>query len=320
MDLGLVPIPIQEEWSDMSKIRRLGGFPASAICGLALLLMLARADSNRPNYGFWTAAQLAAVDQKMYANMDATKGAHIDLMATRNSYFMVSHREATAPKAEVHEKHGDFGYIRGGEGIILTGGKFVDVTKTGLEERGTIQGGVEHHLVAGDAFYVPAGMPHRMVVQPGKKFTFEILKVEQKDGSSDIKEFRSWDKSKLASMEKALHGKMDQMFNGVENIVETDYSTAMMNHKEGSAESEIHEHLAEFQIILTGQGAMMLGGKVVNQRSIGPGEIRGTALDGATRQPLMPGDMLYIPENTPHHTIVDRDKFQDKLIVKVWVR
>ena len=35
--------------------------------------------------------------------MDATKGAHINLMPAVHSYFILSHGEATNPKAEVHE-------------------------------------------------------------------------------------------------------------------------------------------------------------------------------------------------------------------------
>ena len=92
-----------------------------------------------------------------------------------------------------------------------------------------------------------------------------------------------------------------------------------MNHKEGTAESEIHDHWAEFQIIRNGEGTMRLGGTVVNAKITEPGETRGTALEGAVGQPLRAGDLLYIPAGTPHHTVVDRTKSQDKLIVKVWV-
>jgi len=42
-------------------------------------------------------------------------------------------------------------------------------------------------------------------------------------------------------------------------------------------------------------------------------------LEGAIGQQLRAGDLLYIPAGMPHHTIVERTKSQDKLIVKVWV-
>jgi mannose-6-phosphate isomerase-like protein (cupin superfamily) len=252
--------------------------------------------------------------------MDANKGSHEELMPSTNSYFMLFHREATAPTAEIHLKHGDFGVVRTGQGAVLTAAKLLDGHLTAPNEmRGRIEGGTKHLLVAGDAFYIPANMPHQMVVEPGKRFNVEMLKVEQKDGARDLTEFNFWSAADLVASQTKLKSKMDQYKNAVDVLARTDSYEIMMNHKEGTALSEIHMHLAEFQIIRNGEGAMMLGGNVVNATTTGPNEVRGTALDGAIRQPLAAGDLLYIPPKTPHHTIVDTGKSQDKLIVKVWV-
>jgi hypothetical protein len=159
-------------------------FTAALLIAVCLTRAIA---GDRPNYGFWTAAQLSALEKKMYTTMDATKGSHEDLMPTTHSYFMMFYREGTAPKAEIHQKHGDFGYVRTGEGVIVTGGKFVDGTRSGPNEmRGTLEGGTRHPLTAGDAFYIPANMPHQIVVEPGKRFNVEMLKVERKDGFKDV--------------------------------------------------------------------------------------------------------------------------------------
>ena len=64
----------------------------------------------------------------------------------------------------------------------------------------------------------------------------------------------------------------------------------------------------------------MLGGKGIGAKTTGPGEIRGSALGGAISQPRMPGDMPYIPPNTPHHTTIQTGKSRDKLILQVWMR
>jgi mannose-6-phosphate isomerase-like protein (cupin superfamily) len=298
---------------------RTAGFAAVSIASSMVFMDLLPA-GNSPQYGFWTAAQMGTLEKKMYTEMDATKGSHENLMSTSNSYFMVFHREATAPKAEVHMKHGDFGVVRTGQGAILIGGKFMDGQPAGPNEiRGRIEGGTLHQFVAGDAFYIPASMPHQIVVEPGKRFNVEMLKVEQKDGVKDPTGFLSWNVAELEASQVRAKSKMSKDWNGVEMFAHTDSYDMMMNHKEGTAQSEIHVQLAEFQIIRTGEGAMMLGGKVVNAKNTGPNEVRGTSLEGATRQPLAPGDLLYIPANMPHHTIVDTGKIQDKLIVKVWV-
>jgi len=286
---------------------------------MLLCMALLRA-GDKPEYGFWSASQLSALEKKLNTSIDSTKGSHEDIMPTMHSYFMMFHRQGTAPKAELHEKYGDFGYVRSGEGLIVTGGNFMDGTRTAPNEmRGTLQGGTRHPLAAGDAFYIPANMPHQIVVDPGKHFTVEMLKVERKDGFTDVPDFILIDKAHQMKSEAMLKTKMNKFYMANEDFIKNENIEMHLNHKEGTAESEIHEHFAEFQIILTGEGAMMLGGKVVNAKTTSPDEIRGTALEGAVTQPLTPGDMLYIPPKTPHHTIVDRTKFQDKLIVKVWV-
>lgn len=293
---------------------------AVAAAAISAILLATVHGAEKPKYGFWTAAQMNELDKKLLSSLDASKGSRVDMMSTDHSFFMVTHRESNSPSGEVHQKYGDFALVRSGEGGILAGGKLVSSKQSAPHElRGKIEGGTLHRLKAGDVYYVPANVPHQTIVEPGKHFRVEMLKVERKEGFDDLPEFMSWDAALLLSTEKKLKTKMNKDYSAVEDFIKNDNTQFHMNHKEGSAESEIHEHLAEFQIIRNGEGTMMLGGKVVNAKNTGPGEIRGTALAGATGQPLRAGDLLYIPAGMPHHTIVERTNSQDKLIVKVWV-
>jgi mannose-6-phosphate isomerase-like protein (cupin superfamily) len=302
----------------MSTSRLLTG--AAAVGLFSVLLLTTPQGADKPNYLFWTASQMADLDKKLLSSMDATKGSRVDMMPTDHSYFMVTHRESNSPSGEIHQKFADFGVVRSGEGGILAGGKLLEAKESGPNEvRGKIEGGTLHRLKAGDAYYVPANVPHQFIVEPGKHIRVEMLKVQRVDGDKDLPGFLSWDAALLASTEKKLKTTMNQYFSSVEDFIKNDRTQFHMNHKEGTAESEIHEHWAEFQIIRNGEGTMMLGGTVVNARTTEPGETRGTALEGATGQPLRAGDLLYIPPGTPHHTVVERTKSQDKLIVKVWV-
>jgi mannose-6-phosphate isomerase-like protein (cupin superfamily) len=294
-----------------------------ALCAVSLsaaLLVTTIRAAEKPKYLFWASAQMADLDKKLTSSMDATKGSRVDMMPTDHSFFMVTHREGNSPSGEVHQKYGDFAVVRSGEGGILAGGKLIDSKQSAPNElRGKIEGGTIHRLKTGDAYYVPANVPHQTIVEAGRHLRVEMLKVERKEGFNDLPEFKSWDAALLMSTEKNLKTKMNEYYSSVEDFIKNDNTQFHMNHKEGTAESEIHDHLAEFQIIRNGEGTMMLGGKVVNAKITGPGETRGTALEGATGQPLRAGDLLYIPAGMPHHTVVERTKSQDKLIVKVWV-
>jgi uncharacterized RmlC-like cupin family protein len=303
----------------MNNIFRIVGF--TTVCMFLLtgcIALLPAAD--QPTYLFWSAAQVAGFEKKLQASMNESKGAD-EIFMTTPSFFMMFHREGSAPKAEIHQTLGDFGVVRSGEGTIVVGPKLVGSKETRPGElRGDIDGGTRHQIAAGDMFYVPSGMPHHVLVAPGKHLDVSILKIERKKGATDLSQSQFWSATQLRTSAMKLRAKLDQHHNAVDQFVTSETYVAMLNYKEGTGESEIHEHLGEFQIIQTGEGAIMLGGKVVGAKTAGPGEVRGTALEGATRQSLMPGDMLYIPPNTPHHTLVQTGKSQDKLVIKVWMR
>jgi len=75
----------------------------------------------------------------------------------------------------------DIFVVESGEADLVTGGTLVDPTNSSPTEiRGTgIQGGAEHHLVAGDVLTIPAGMPHQVKVAPGKEVLYMAIKVAQ---------------------------------------------------------------------------------------------------------------------------------------------
>jgi mannose-6-phosphate isomerase-like protein (cupin superfamily) len=52
--------------------------------------------------------------------------------------------------------------------------------------------------------------------------------------------------------------------------------------------------------MLEGSVTFVTGGKVVEGRSTGPGEIRGASIDGGTARTLGKGDVIIVPKGTPH--------------------
>ncbi len=62
----------------------------------------------------------------------------------------------------------------------------------------------------------------------------------------------------------------------------------------------VHETEAEFFVVLEGAGVLQTGGTLVGAARSGPHDLRGTALEGGIARPIAKGDMLIVPENTPH--------------------
>lgn len=85
------------------------------------------------------------------------------------------------------------------------------------------------------------------------------------------------------------------------------------NHNSGitrrnaDGEAEIHEKVVDYFICEAGEATLKVGGKIVKPRTIGPGEIRGAAIEGGTSVVMKPGDVAHIPANTPHQLLVKKE-------------
>ena len=78
----------------------------------------------------------------------------------------------------------------------------------------------------------------------------------------------------------------------------------MLAFREKSGGGELHQNFADIFVILDGHATVVTGGKIVDEKSVGPGEIRGRSVDGGTRQNVSAGDVVHIPAGTPHQTLV----------------
>lgn len=95
-----------------------------------------------------------------------------------NHYTMLAYREATG-SSEVHEHEADFFVVENGEATLVTGGKVVDpkTVKAGEIRGASISGGERHTLSTGDIVHIPAGVPHQLLLEKGKPFTYFVVKV-----------------------------------------------------------------------------------------------------------------------------------------------
>jgi len=102
-----------------------------------------------------------------------------DLKKYGNHYTMLAYRDATG-SSEIHEHEADIFFIQEGDAVIITGGKMTGghLQKPG-ELRGTsIDGGEKRPLKTGDIVHIPAGVPHQILVTPGKPITYFVVKVQ----------------------------------------------------------------------------------------------------------------------------------------------
>ena len=124
----------------------------------------------------YSVRDLKAAEQKL--SQKKAPFASQDLVRYGNHYTMLAHREETG-SSEVHEHEADFFVVQEGEATIVTGGKVVNpqMQKPGEIRGSSITGGERHLLSTGDIIHIPAGIPHQLLVEKGKPFTYFVVKV-----------------------------------------------------------------------------------------------------------------------------------------------
>jgi mannose-6-phosphate isomerase-like protein (cupin superfamily) len=75
-------------------------------------------------------------------------------------------------------------------------------------------------------------------------------------------------------------------------------------HRDAVGEAEVHASSEHFYIAQAGEADVLLGGRVVGNHQIAPGEWRGKKILDGKLYRMKPGDVLWIPPGTPHQVLV----------------
>ena len=100
---------------------------------------------------------------------------------------------------------------------------------------------------------------------------------------------------------------------GTERLLDS----AFVAYRNGNGEAEIHEKQADLLMIRSGEGTVLVGGRIVEGKPSAPDEVRGKSIEGGTRYPIAAGDVLYIPANTVHQFLVEPGKSFTAMVVKI---
>jgi mannose-6-phosphate isomerase-like protein (cupin superfamily) len=76
--------------------------------------------------------------------------------------------------------------------------------------------------------------------------------------------------------------------------------------REGDGEGEVHETQVDVIFVRSGEGTLILGGTMVEPRTIAPNEIRAKSITGGISKKMAPGDVFHIPAKLPHQMLVPK--------------
>ncbi len=83
-------------------------------------------------------------------------------------------------------------------------------------------------------------------------------------------------------------------------LIEVENYKVHASHREAAGMAEIHDRDTDIIYVLEGTATFVTGGKVVDGKTTGPDEIRGTSIDGGETRKLVRGDVIIVPDGTPH--------------------
>ena len=92
---------------------------------------------------------------------------------------------------------------------------------------------------------------------------------------------------------------------------------AMLSFRERDGDAELHERFADLFFVLSGKATLVTGGTVMGAETVGPGEVRGSSIEGGVRQELRAGDVVHVPAGVPHQMLVPGEKTFTSFVVKI---
>ncbi len=153
---------------------------------ILLLIVATMAFAKMPlidlkDFAHWTGKELKADEKTLHEKVAGPyKNSSIKLADYGSSNVSISRREANGIP-EVHDHMDDYFVVQSGEATLIVGGEVVNPKKQedARETRGdSIKGGERKKLVIGDVVHIPHRMPHQLLVDKGRAFTYFVIKVK----------------------------------------------------------------------------------------------------------------------------------------------
>ena len=101
-------------------------------------------------------------------------------------------------------------------------------------------------------------------------------------------------------IQKAMRDHKGNQPNTIEPILSLAPCRAQLEYRTALAPAALHEKDAEMMYVLQGTGVITTGGKLVGEKRTNAANLGGDSIDGGTPRNVSPGDVIIIPQNTPH--------------------
>lgn len=84
-----------------------------------------------------------------------------------------------------------------------------------------------------------------------------------------------------------------------------------------SSLAEVHETESDFHISKRGKATFVIGGELVDKKSLPRKQQSGTSIRGGKRYTVTPGDIIHVPPGVAHQHIIDPDESYMYILIKI---
>ena len=141
--------------------------------------------------------------------------------------------------------------------------------------------------------------------------TTALLQASDPDG------FALWKGDAVKKSGEELAGQLDDQKLGWKPLGTYGNHYMGISRREGDGSAEVHETEVDVWIVQAGEATLIVGGTMVQPKTVKPHEIRGTSIEGGETKQLKPGDIVHIPVKVPHQLKIAPGKTFTYLVIKV---
>jgi mannose-6-phosphate isomerase-like protein (cupin superfamily) len=103
----------------------------------------------------------------------------------------------------------------------------------------------------------------------------------------------------------------------VQQLVDFTNEAVLLVRREADGQAEWHETQVDVIFVMSGSATLLVGGTLVNGKTVAPHEKRNGTIQGGFRQNVAAGDWLRIPPRTPHPFLLEGSKETVYTVIKV---
>lgn len=135
--------------------------------------------------------------------------------------------------------------------------------------------------------------------------------------AADPSGFGLWKANMVKQSSEELSHKIDDQKFSWQGLGTYDNHLIGISHREGDGLAELHETQTDIMIVDEGKAMLIVGGTMVEPKTIKPHEVRGTSIEGGETKEIGPGDIIHIPSNIPHQLKIAAGSKFTYLVIKV---